>query len=254
MAHMLICRLELVKTTLVTTQPPGAVMSGVGIVLDINYIPRAPNWPTAFSGYVCGTIPTNDASCYVNADAQTQANIGSTAPRTFASCCNGPITNITSPVTDPNDPSVGVSCLAYCPVDFIRTLEPDFGDYWNCITEKPDDRQGILDDTINGQITCGWVGTSDHDRCMISLAVESQYSSTATESTHSKLYFSTNTIQEPTTTPTCPPQRTVQSTTSTTVAAATSSSNRSAASSTVPTISTMKAVGILLILALVGFV
>jgi hypothetical protein len=224
-------------------------MSRVGIVLDVNYIPRYPNWPTGFSGYVCGTIPSNDASCYVNGDADSQRNIIDTQPRTFASCCDGPIVNITSPVTDLNDPSAGVNCLAYCPVDFIRTLEPGFGDYWNCLTEETEGSGPKFDDTINGKVTCGWVGTSEHDKCMISLAVESQYSATAT-STESVVHFGSNSTTTTREAPTCPPQRTAQSITSTTGPAETSTSHSLAASTTGGTISIRKVVSLLAVLAI----
>jgi hypothetical protein len=221
-------------------------MSGNGLLFEINFIPRYPNWPTGFSGYVCGTVPSNDASCYVNGDADSQRNIADSQPRTFTSCCNGPIVNITSPVTDPSDPSVGVNCLAYCPVNFIRILEPGFGDYWNCLREQTKGSGQNLDDTINGKVTCGWVETSQHDRCTISLAAESQYSATAT-STESFVQFGSNATRDA---PTCPPQTTAELTTSATYPAETFTKNRSAASTTGPSLSISKIISALVLLGI----
>ncbi|TVY39868.1 hypothetical protein LOCC1_G004307 [Lachnellula occidentalis] len=151
------------------------------ITLDVNYIPRANNWPNGFSGYICGTIPFDDAPC---ASDPTLSNIGSIQPSTFTQCCNGPIINITSPSTAPSDPSNGASCLAYCDVDFARTIDDGtgigFGEYWDCISNHNADAFGP--DAVTGHVTCGWVNTSRHDMCEISVSVEQSYYSLSTAS------------------------------------------------------------------------
>jgi hypothetical protein len=90
------------------------------------------DWPNnAAKGFICGTIPCNDAPCITYTSSSSRAaggyNINQYAPSTFASCCNGPIIKITQPITDPADPSFGATYLAYCPVDFSRTLSFDGG-------------------------------------------------------------------------------------------------------------------------------
>ncbi|TVY27576.1 RNA 3'-terminal phosphate cyclase [Lachnellula hyalina] len=153
----------------------------MSIVLDVNYIPRANNWPTGFSGYICGTIPFDDAPCASNPKL---SNIGTTQPSTFTQCCNGPIINITSPSTAPSDPSNGASCLAYCDVDFARTIDNGtgygFGDYWDCLSNQNADAFGP--DAVTGSVTCGWVNTSTHEMCEISVSVEQSYYSLSTAS------------------------------------------------------------------------
>ncbi|TVY65589.1 RNA 3'-terminal phosphate cyclase [Lachnellula suecica] len=120
--------------------------------------------------------------------AQTASlrNIGTTQPQTFEQCCNGRIVNITQPVTDTSDPSYGVSCLAYCEVDFARTIDNGtdivFGDYWNCLSNRTEDTFGLGDNPITGQATCGWVNTSKHDQCDSSVSVEQSYHSASTAS------------------------------------------------------------------------
>lgn len=154
-----------------------------GYVIGINYVPVVnDDWPNnAAKGFICGTIPYNDAPCIAYTSASSRAagryNIDQYAPSTFASCCNGPIINITQPVTNPANPSFGATCLAYCPVDFGRTLSLDggfAGDYWDCITNvtrgtsKPPGE-------VYGTVTCGWVGTSLHDQCEVSISAVSAY-------------------------------------------------------------------------------
>ncbi|KAH6674860.1 hypothetical protein B0J14DRAFT_23124 [Halenospora varia] len=187
-------------------------MSGSGIVLDVNWIPRIGNWPTGATGFFCGTVPSNDAACM----SYTTTNIGDTQPSTFASCCNGPIVNVTAPVTDKSDPSYGASCLAYCPVDFARKLEPDsFGDYWYCLTNTTVDSVGSWGKSnIMGSVSCGWANTSRHDQCEISVSIEkSAYSSTASkQSLYSAMGNATATTTSTKTWPSCPAQTTASAT------------------------------------------
>jgi hypothetical protein len=201
----------------------------MSIVLDVNYIPNAlVNWPSGITGYICGTIPSNDASCYSETSTpRGRNNIDSRHPRTFESCCNGPITNVTSEVTNTSDPSYGATCLQYCSVDFVRTIEPDsFGDYWNCLSNSTDGSFGF-DDSIQGQVTCGWVNVSAHDECEISLAVESSYSATATSFASVEPWDNRTTATATTTRPasSCPAQQTANSITSAATATTTKSSS-----------------------------
>ncbi|KAG9228837.1 hypothetical protein BJ875DRAFT_219625 [Amylocarpus encephaloides] len=199
-----------------------------GIVLDVNYIPRfgrsteSKNWPVNGTQHVCGIIPSSNAQCYTD----SLLNVGKSAPRTFESCCNGPIVNITSAVTDPSDPSYGAQCLAYCPVDYVRTLEGgriDFGDYWDCITEG----DTSTDHGLNGDITCGFMGDVDTiDKCHISISVVSLYSATATSTKAPQTWYignstATSAMKE---TPTCPARRTSDSVTMTPTPTTTASS------------------------------
>jgi hypothetical protein len=147
------------------------------ITLFVNYIPIVVNnWPKGFSGYICGTIPSNDAACAADSSLQ---NIGTDQPQTFEKCCSGRLVNITQPVTDSSNPSYGASCLAYCEVVFARTIDNGtgvgFGDYWNCLSNYTQDPFGGDTDTVIGQATCGWVNTSWHDQCEISVSVEQSY-------------------------------------------------------------------------------
>lgn len=161
---------------------------GSGYTVGVNYIPYVgDNWPNnAEKGYICGTIPYNDAPCLANTssswDTTGRYNVDQYAPSTFARCCDGPIINITQPVVDENDPSYGATCLAYCQVDFSRTMDlrggADFGEYWRCITNQtsPDSSLDSGTDSngedIYGSVTCGWIDTSEHDQCEISIGIE----------------------------------------------------------------------------------
>ncbi|KAH8660806.1 hypothetical protein BGZ60DRAFT_530811 [Tricladium varicosporioides] len=198
-----------------------------GIVLDVNWIPRAGNWPTGATGFFCGTVPFNDAACM----SYTTTNIGYNQPSTFASCCNGPIVNITAPVTDKFNPSYGASCLTYCPVDPARQLVPDsFGDYWYCLSNTTADSIEIWSESkIMGSVTCGWANTSRHDQCEISVSIEkSAYSSSASKSLYSAMGNTTAiaTITSTKTWPSCPAQTTA-STTSTPTPTSTKSNAKS---------------------------
>lgn len=159
-------------------------MIGNGIVLSVNWIPRyykkSPNWPGDRPGYFCGTIPSPDAACLQYSDSNIESAY---PPRTFEKCCNGPIINITSPVTDPRDPSYGTSCLAYCAVDFERSsIGPGFSDYFECLSGHENGTSRKLDDTIYGGVTCGWGSNSVHERCVASVSVEMDLATKTTAS------------------------------------------------------------------------
>jgi hypothetical protein len=108
--------------------------------------------------------PYSNAPCFnASATGYFNSNIASTQPPTFTSCCNGPIMNITQPVTNASDPSFGANCLAYCEVDYWRVIEWQ-GDYWSCLNNLPDV-------VVEGIATCGWLNTDAHDQCESSVSI-----------------------------------------------------------------------------------
>ncbi|RDL41617.1 uncharacterized protein BP5553_01596 [Venustampulla echinocandica] len=178
-------------------------------VLSVNWIPRynRGNWPGDTPGYFCGTIPTANAACL----EYSSTNIASPyPPRTFEKCCNGPIINITSPVTDPKDPSYGTSCLAYCAVDLSRSsgLRSGFSDYFTCLQARTNGSYRF-DDSIYGSVTCGWGNNSRHEKCVSSVSIQKDLATKTTVA----LSDITNAVSSHMTFSTCPPETTASTTT-----------------------------------------
>jgi hypothetical protein len=207
--------------------------TGIGVdlmILRLNPTPvTAVDWPTGPgpSQFVCGTIPYSNAPCFnASATGYFNSNIASTQPPTFTSCCNGPIINITQPVTNTSDPSFGATCLAYCEVDYWRVID-FWGDYYGCLNN-------VSNVVVEGIVTCGWLNTDAHDQCEISLSIvesisvfPSEYGSPATTrnlSTVGSTTFSS-----------CPPKSTSASVTGTSSISSASAVSTSSISSPSPT-------------------